>query len=302
MKDVNFKKGDVIFREGEEGDSFYFIKNGKVGIYASYGQDSGECLTSLDAGNYFGEMAVIETYPRSATAVAIEDVCVTELTADEINDYFKSDPDKVIDIMRHLCNRINILTDDYTDAAATLAELKATEAGSRSEGFLAKIKKFASEYKRNKKYADKESVEATQVADDKPHSDGYTGEVNTYNKGTILFKEGETGKCMYDVHFGEIGIYKGYGTDKEQLLTTLMSNKFFGEIGMLGNVARTATAVILKDETTVESIYLDDLKELFRQNPFKVDMILRHTSFRLRQLTLDYLDTCRQISEADPEA
>ena len=63
MKEVSFKKGDVIFREGEEGKFFYYIKSGKVGIYAAYGQDEGECLTSLDAGAYFGEMAVIEAIP-----------------------------------------------------------------------------------------------------------------------------------------------------------------------------------------------------------------------------------------------
>ena len=302
MKEVSFKKGDVVFREGEEGKYFYYIKSGKVGIYAAYGQDEGECLTSLDAGAYFGEMAVIEAYPRSATAVALEDVEVTELSTEEINEYFHSEPDKIIAIMKHLTNRLSELTNDFAGATATLEEMKGTKAEARSEKLLARIKKYVSEYRRNKIYADRESVESVKVADEKSHSEGYTGEVNNYKEGTILFKEGEIGKCMYDIHGGEVGIFKGYKTPDEKLLTKLMTNEFFGEIGLLGSVERTATAVVTANNTIVESIYLSDLEELFKQNPFKVDMLLRHTSNRLRQLTREYLAVCRKISEAGTEA
>ena len=47
-------------------------------------------------------------------------------------------------------------------------------------------------------------------------------------------------------------------------------------------------AVADQDDTFVEIIRPDDLKEMFESNPMEVDMMLRHMSYRLRRLTVDY--------------
>ena len=101
---------------------------------------------------------------------------------------------------------------------------------------------------------------------------------------------------MYDIHFGRIGIYTGYGTPEEKLLTELFANKFFGEMGMIDGEPRSATAVVMADNTTLETIYPEDLEELIETNPLKVDMILQHLSGRLRHLTADYADACEEVS------
>ena len=72
MTDRQFNKGDIIFKEGDSGECLYQIKEGVVGIYSAYGEADQQLLTELSAGKFFGEMAVIEAYPRSATAVALE--------------------------------------------------------------------------------------------------------------------------------------------------------------------------------------------------------------------------------------
>ena len=64
-----FQPGDVIFREGEPGSSFYLIAEGTVRISKGEGEDA-ETLDLIEAGQVFGEMAVIDGKPRSASAIA----------------------------------------------------------------------------------------------------------------------------------------------------------------------------------------------------------------------------------------
>ena len=103
---------------------------------------------------------------------------------------------------------------------------------------------------------------------------------------------------MYFVHGGTVGIYSNYGTDNENKLTELYPVACFGEMGMIASEARTATAVATSDDTFVEIIRAEDLEGLFKTCPVKVDMILRHLSYRLRSLTYDYFNTCKEISDS----
>ncbi len=294
MTEKQFSKGEVIFREGDTGDTLYQIIDGTVEIYAGYGESYQQLLVELGKDKFFGEMAVIEAYPRSATAVAKDDVKAIEIESGQISDYFKTEPDRILDLMKSLGGRLRDLTADFDDVSETINELKACE-GEKSPGLIARIRKFADVYKKNKA-AEAFSQEALRKLSQNSHADGYKTSVEQFKKGTIIFKEGEIGECMYDIHAGSIGIYKAYGTADEKLLTTLASDQFFGELGMLDSVKRSGTAVAMEDETTLEIITPGDLKGLFTQNPPKVEMILEHISYRLRRLTKEYMSACKMLS------
>ena len=302
MTEKQFSKGDVIFREGDLGETLYQIIDGTVGIYAAYGESDQQLLVELGKDKFFGEMAVIEAYPRSATAVANSDVKALEIACGEVSEYFKSQPDRIMDIMKSLGDRLRDLTVDYSDVSATINELGLGEGKEKSEGLLERIKKFAGVYRKSKN-ADAISRESLRKLSQKGHADGYTTKVEKYKKGTVIFKEGEIGDCMYDIHFGTVGIYKAYGTPDEKLLAKLSPDEFFGELGMIENVKRSATAVVLDDDTTLEIITPSDLKGLFSQNPPKVEMILEHVSYRLRKLTKEYMAACSLVARvSDAEA
>lgn len=121
--------------------------------------------------------------------------------------------------------------------------------------------------------------------------------MKAYRAGTVLYREGEPGRCMYRVHWGRVGIVAGLGTGSERTLTQVMADQFFGLMGMLEGADRSASAVILDDETTLEEIRPEDIPALFRSNPGTVWMILEHTALRLRRLTDDYAAVCRQIAD-----
>ena len=108
-----FSKGEVIFKQGDEGNSFFKIIEGSVEVLANYGEERERELTVLEAGAIFGEMAVIETYPRSTTIVAKEDTLALEIGGKELNGYFAENPEMIYEIMKHLGSRIKELTAEY---------------------------------------------------------------------------------------------------------------------------------------------------------------------------------------------
>ncbi len=61
---------------------------------------------------------------------------------------------------------------------------------------------------------------------------------------------------------------------------------------------RSAAAVAMTDDTTLETIYEEDLEELFTKNPPKAEMILQHLGIRIRQLSNDYIDACNELADA----
>ena len=289
-------KGDVIFRQGDNGDSFYEVLSGVVGIYTDYGETSQQKLTDVKEGHIFGEMALVDAFPRSATAVAEEDTELNEVSIADVKGYFDTNPEKVQFILTELTERLARLTDEYREATSTVQELYPKNE-ERKPSLIDKIKKFAQTYDLIGKY-EMPSAEYLRETGQDDHKNGFAKKVEKYKRGTIIFREGDVGRCMYDIHYGTVGIYTGYGTPDEKCLTTLSANKFFGELGMLNNNVRSATAVVLEDDTLLESIYTDDFQELFQKNPVKIESIIKHVSYRIRRLTYQYVDACKIVYDA----
>ena len=66
-----FQQGDMICAEGSHGDCAYIVESGRVEIFVGTGSER-VTLSILGVGEIFGEMAVIDGSPRSASAVALE--------------------------------------------------------------------------------------------------------------------------------------------------------------------------------------------------------------------------------------
>ena len=155
------KRNEVIFNEGDKSDCMYDIRHGRVGIYANYGTKEEKLLTELSKDQFFGEMGIIEGYPRSATAVAMGDM--TELTVvakADFEAYCKNNPEKTVLIMKNMSSRIRELTRDYLEVCHTIAEsMEAEQKGEKkSSGLLNRLKKYRDEYNAACQYAAKENI------------------------------------------------------------------------------------------------------------------------------------------------
>ena len=102
---VNFSRDDIIFCEFEPGDSFYLIQTGKVKITKIFG-DIEKTLDILHPGEFFGEMALLENAPRSASAFAVEDCRVLEFNKDNFLMLLKGNPQIGLKLLRLFTKRI----------------------------------------------------------------------------------------------------------------------------------------------------------------------------------------------------
>ena len=128
MNTLVFKKGDVIFRQGDFSSVMYDIAKGKVGVFADYETEQVQQLAELTAGDFLGEMGMIEVYPRSATAVALEDdTTLNEIGEDELNAYFKDKPEQLLKIMKQISARIREVDRKYLNACLVAFENASAE-------------------------------------------------------------------------------------------------------------------------------------------------------------------------------
>jgi CRP-like cAMP-binding protein len=154
---LSLNRNDIIFQEGDKSDCMYDIRQGSVGIFANYGTKEEKLLVELTRDQFFGEMGIIEGYPRSATAVALDDTTkLAVITRNDFEDYCKKNPEKTILIMKNMSGRIRDLTQNYLEACRTIAEtMEAEQTGKKkSNALLDRLKKFRDEYNAAFKYAE----------------------------------------------------------------------------------------------------------------------------------------------------
>jgi CRP/FNR family cyclic AMP-dependent transcriptional regulator len=97
----SFSKGDAIFREGEQGDEFFVVVRGKVEI-----RSANRLLETVGATGIFGEMALIDDSPRSATVVALTAVTVVPIKEMQFLFLVKHMPMFALMVMRVLAYRL----------------------------------------------------------------------------------------------------------------------------------------------------------------------------------------------------
>ena len=97
----NFAKGRAIFQEGDRGDEFFIVVRGQVEIRSGDRQ-----LEALGPDGIFGEMALIDDSPRSATAIALTDVTLAPIKENQFLFLVQNTPFFALSVMRVLAHRL----------------------------------------------------------------------------------------------------------------------------------------------------------------------------------------------------
>jgi CRP-like cAMP-binding protein len=97
------KAGGTIFREGEEADELFVIKSGEVRI-----QLGNRTISELHANDIFGEMALIDNEPRSASAIAVSDVELVPVSEKQFLFLVSQTPYFALKVMRVLAQRLRM--------------------------------------------------------------------------------------------------------------------------------------------------------------------------------------------------
>jgi CRP/FNR family cyclic AMP-dependent transcriptional regulator len=103
----SYQKAEVVFSESSPGKDMYIVYSGRVGLYARSTSEQGKLLAIMEAGDFFGEMALVDDSPRSATAVIEEDN--TQLLVLDKNKFtylLRHQPDFALVVMGKLCRQL----------------------------------------------------------------------------------------------------------------------------------------------------------------------------------------------------
>lgn len=104
-----------------------------------------------------------------------------------------------------------------------------------------------------------------------------------FSAGAIVFSEGDVGDAMYVVIRGMVQVYRDT-TSGRLVLAKVQPGEFFGEMALIGNTPRTATAVVLSD--TILAVYKpDELETLLTTRPEVGARMIRYLVQRLKDTT-----------------
>ncbi len=122
--------------------------------------------------------------------------------------------------------------------------------------------------------------------------------IRYYKKGDVIFEEGSFEMWMYVLNRGRVGIYANFGGPDEKLLTEISGGHgaTFGEMGLIDSMRRSAAAVALED-VEVFLISGENFGSYFGDDPDVLLDMMKNMSKRIRQLTHDYMEACRAVTE-----
>jgi CRP/FNR family transcriptional regulator, cyclic AMP receptor protein len=140
----HWERGEVIFREGDQGDTCYLLRSGAVVLTREHQDGRMVALAELRAGSLFGELAMFRGETRSATAEAIEPTTAVALLASDMQRLIRRSPDLALKFLGTLAERVSktnerLLQQSFQTvagrvASALLAQVIARQAEGAPEG------------------------------------------------------------------------------------------------------------------------------------------------------------------------
>ena len=103
-----FEPGQVLFKEGEQGDEMFIIIQGEVEIRKRTSAKTFKTLITFHEGDIFGEMALIDDLPRSATTIANTNVIIFEISRHNFLNFIKNDSESGVRILMKLARILSL--------------------------------------------------------------------------------------------------------------------------------------------------------------------------------------------------
>ncbi|HMK49628.1 MAG TPA: cyclic nucleotide-binding domain-containing protein, partial [Thermodesulfovibrionales bacterium] len=191
---VTYRKGEVIFNQGEPGDTMFIIQSGAVEI-SRFENSHKSVLALLEKGDFFGEMALIDKHPRAATAMAISQSRLIPLTRTSLLERIRHDPGVVIHLLKTLCKRIDntnrMITEmvDNDESLRTLLDDRQASYKKESTGDTPSVA--------GTEFEDAAGSHATALAQTTMNFDISPDFCVRIEGGEHVFHQGDPGDCMF---------------------------------------------------------------------------------------------------------
>jgi CRP-like cAMP-binding protein len=114
-----FYPGDLVFAEGEEGNFAYLVQAGKIEIFKHRTDGTEHSLAMLGAGRLFGEMALIDSAPRMASARAAEQTTLVLVSNELLQKSLQKSHPLVAELIRNMANNLRAITREHIEKSAS---------------------------------------------------------------------------------------------------------------------------------------------------------------------------------------
>jgi CRP/FNR family cyclic AMP-dependent transcriptional regulator len=109
-----YAKNEVVFTEKSPGKEMFIVYSGKINLYKER-QNKKALLATVAPGEFFGEMALVDGSPRSATAMAAEDSQLIVLDEPKFIYLLRQQPEFALVVMQRLCEMLRRTTEEWAD-------------------------------------------------------------------------------------------------------------------------------------------------------------------------------------------
>lgn len=142
------RKGQVLFKKGDAGDSMFVIEEGSIEISVPVDAPQKQMAVSvLHEGEFFGELSIIDGLPRTATATAIEDCRLLEMKREELISFLMARPAVAISMVSEIGKRLRATNELVTSLASKNVNEEIEEHLSFGDRLADKIAEFGGSWK-----------------------------------------------------------------------------------------------------------------------------------------------------------
>lgn len=119
----HFGESDVLFMQNDPGDNMYIALKGEFGVYINSFTDFPVKVGSISSGRFFGEMSIIDGWPRSATIISEEDGYALSIEKEKLTLFLESSPDMAGAMLNTLSGRVKSTLDSVRAAGKYVPDL-----------------------------------------------------------------------------------------------------------------------------------------------------------------------------------
>ena len=301
---VKFTKDSYIIVEGKpNADRFYIIKEGRVRIAREADQVIPEA-SAAGPGEMFGVVSAMSNHSYIESAIAVTDVTLLAVDRKQYGALIRKSIPVAINTIKQFSQRLRSLDE-------TLSRIASKSSASDDASHLFHVGEY---YEKAGKYNQAlyafqqyiaycptaENIEQVRKKIEKAQSrvvtprPVYTSDimVQSYPKDTLLFAEGESGNNLYIIQAGSVKITKVVN-HHEVVLAVLNKGDIFGEMAMLENKPRAASAEIYED-CTLLSVNRKNFTNLINDQP---EMVVRLTTLMSERIWLLYRQLANTLIE-----
>ncbi len=252
---VNFRKGAYIIVEGKQkSDYFYIIRQGQVQLSKEVEIVEEEGGNLLFPGDFFGVVSTMSSHSHIETARAVTDVVLISVHRDQYGLLIEKNAPVALKIIQQFSKKMRYLDEELTRITLKSSGMTQIDHLFRVAEYYARQSQYNLAYYAYHQYikycpsGNNIKIARERMGKIRPYSkavylDGSAEEfTRTYPKGTMVFSESQPGQELYIIQKGSVKITK-IVNDNEVMLALLKTGDIFGEMSLLEDKPRSASAI-----------------------------------------------------------